>query len=980
MKLSSPHPTLLSNPLPIENIGQDLPAEIQASLAGSEFLCDLATKHPEWLDLWRDITATSSEEILQDIFTQMEKLSLIEDEKRLMAQSRLLKNHANFIIALSELSGAWDFKQTVTAITAMAEILVAQIFSFALKKMSDAFPANMGISPKDCGFTIIALGKLGAGELNYSSDIDLLMLYDEEKFACHQAHKKDQTAQRLAQYIIYLIEQRTADGYLFRTDLRLRPNPSSTPAAVKITPAIIYYESIARNWERMVLIRAHPIAGDIALGENFLQQISSFTWRRSIDYSTLHDIHQIYQQTISHQSGDNDWQGYNVKTGKGGIRSCEFYIQMLQLLWGGKYPHLRSRHTLVALEALHDDGYVTDEIYQHIKIAYPYLRSIEHRLQMQDDRQIQTLPTQTELFEVFAQFAGYQNTQSLIDALQHISHICHQNYQNLVNGFAEQHPEDDTANHIISDTKDDTIASHLIGAPFLQELGFASSETEQLIEIIHDWQMGKLRATASDRAQILLNKLLPDLLHHLSATLNPNQALLAFNQFLTSLPAGIQLFSLFNAHPPLMQIIADIMGNAPMLAKILAYHPELLEIFLEEFQIPTDKNDALNLLHKRVAHHSDYRTDYQDMLSQLVIFCREQQFAIGRQILTGQADIVQTAHSLTAIAEATIEMLVTRLQQDFQKTYGTCGEFAVVAMGKFGSQLLLPHSDLDLLFLYKPTQEQSDGQKSLFASTYYQKFAQRLVSALTVRTESGELYEVDLRLRPWGNDGAVANQLSTYQSYYRDEAFASEKIALSRARVIYGSDDYKAEIEQTFSQILQSKPVSAQDFLHDIANMRLRISKTYANTGLFNLKHKMGGLLELEFILEVLYQKALSDGKMPYLQDFFSIITHLEQQNYLTQSEAEILQETMNFYLCLQAGMRLTALNHTILDPLISEDNRSQNAQQNFILTHADILANIAKVENFNILIDKCHDLQQKIIKIYHHHIGQYHQYQPDKL
>ncbi|MCH9852758.1 MAG: bifunctional [glutamine synthetase] adenylyltransferase/[glutamine synthetase]-adenylyl-L-tyrosine phosphorylase [Alphaproteobacteria bacterium] len=964
---------------------KNLEANLQAIFGGSAFLRSLYDKYPEWLSQWQNQGQNQGQNQKQDFdnfLQQIKSLSKQNDEARFMAQARLLKTQIAFNIALNDLNGISDFTTTTQQITVMAEQLIQQCFQFTLKKMKDSLNlTHNNHSETNCGFTIIALGKLGAGELNYSSDVDLLLLYDDKKFIPRNQARAEQTIQQFVRYFIELIEKRTHEGYLFRTDLRLRPNPSSTPPAMKISTALIYYESIARNWERMVMIRANPIAGDIALGQEFLQQISPFLWRRSIDYSTLEDIHHLQQQMLkkshidANENGSNSaniWAGYNVKTGKGGIRSCEFYVQMLQLLWGGKYPDLRHRGMFAAIDGLHQQNYIDSATKQHLLFAYPYLRMIEHRLQMQNDLQIQTLPKNQSDMEIIAQFSGYDNSNDFLSHLANITEKCQKNYDDLLQDFIaptapahQAHINNTIANAQKSDKTKDNIHHLIHQLPFTQK--------ENIIDGITLWQNGELRATSSERARHLLATLLPDILEHLAQTLNPDQAFISFDKFLNALPAGVQLFALFKAHPPLLRIIATIMGNAPQLANMLSLNPELLEIFLEDEEIPTDKQSAIRAMQNRLPPNAEY----EDILSHVRIFTREMQFIIGCQILDGTVPITQNAQYLCALAEAGIQMIADATQAEFIKQYGNCGEFAVIAMGKFGSQLLLPHSDLDLVFLYRTTQETSDGEKKLFASTYYQKFAQRLTSALTVATHSGELYQVDLRLRPWGNDGAIANQLATYKNYYRDDAFAFEKIALSRARPIYGSDDFRQQIEQVMHEILAIKPENVTDFIHDIADMRVKISATHPTTGLFNIKHKRGGLVEVEFIVQVLYLDALTKNNpakdnMPYLNDYHAIIGYLVKQQYLQPDEGACLIDALEFYISLQAGLRLTNLNHKQLD-LLMNDETQQQSQQKSLLSRADILAKIAHVEDFTACIDKCNDLQQRVTKIYHHYIGQYH-------
>ncbi len=871
----------------------------------SPYLAQLNQQNPEWL---HNISGQDCAQKLENEFCHcmenIKKLHHLTREDDFMQQSRLLKKQASFLIAIADISTHWDFSRISQALTEMAELLINECLIFALKQNAEEDKLST-LTQDECGFVIIALGKLGAGELNYSSDVDLLFLYDPAKFPDSlgptRPERIGQKVQYFSHYLVRLLDERSHGGYLFRTDLRLRPNPSATPPAMTIEAALIYYESIARNWERIVMIRAHPMAGDLTLGYDFIQNISPFIWRKNLDYTALEDIYHVQQQIGDHHNSRDDFLGYNLKTGMGGIRDCEFYIQLLQLLWGGKYPKLRGRSTLKTLETLHELDFVNSETFTDLNHAYPFLRSLEHRLQMQNDLQLQILPNTEIDFEKFVYFSGFENTETFRKILQETMHKCHHHSTSLLHLFIHPNQSNLTQNK-------DYPNQNIPNQKLIQSLnGMNFKETDTILNTVLHWQNGTLRATASERAREILHKLLPDLLQSFSDTLNPNQAFFAFDKFLTSLPSGMQLFSLFLAHPTLMRVIADIMGNAPGLAKMLAARPALMDIFLHDLEIPQNLPEAQNTLTVALQNIDNYET----ILSQIRDFTHERQFNIGCHLLNGTLSTTKAASGLSLIAEANIHCLAEIVWQNFAIQHGICGNFAIIAMGKFGSGLLLPDSDLDLVFLYESS-ESSDGKKSLFPTTYYAKFFQRLLTALTVNTACGELYEVDLRLRPWGSDAPIAQSLQQYQNYYQNEARYWEKLALSRARVICNQGDLKSKITKTIKQILTQNEMT-ENYRQKITQIRNLIATQHKDTGNFNIKYKRGGLIDLEFTLQALYLQALKHGDIDICYDYHQIISCLATQEYLSQPQAKTLHYALDFYITMQAALRLTDLTQSKL-------------------------------------------------------------------
>ncbi len=757
------------------------------------------------------------------------------------------KQQIALITALADMAGIWPLERVTQALSDFAATATQTVLDRLLFKYYKEKTITL-ISPEQpsqhSGIVILGMGKLGAGELNYSSDIDLIMLYEPDKLNYQGRKSTQHFLNKLAQELVWLMQERTQDGYVFRTDLRLRPDPASTPLAVPLDSAIRYYESVGQNWERAAMIKARQIAGDDESGQQVVDFLERFIWRKHLDFAAITDIHSIKRQMNTRVGNSTIAEGHNVKTGIGGIREIEFFVQTHQLIRGGRTPSLRHRSTVDTLNALCDERIISEEERDSMTNAYRWLRHIEHRLQMIDDQQTHSLPDDTGMLEQIAPFLGYETIEHFRKDFNHTVRQVHTIYTDSMEGGP---PLTSIGNLVFTgvEADPDTLKT-------LESLGFQSGKS--ISDTIQNWHRGSRRATRSQRARELLTELIPAILESLADTANPDTAFFRFDEFLSKLPAGVQIFSLFSANPELLKLLATILGSAPALGETISKNPLLLDAVIEgEFFEPlADKQTlTIQLTDKLAQAH-----DYEDATHILRTFKHEKTFSAGVHMLKQLANVSEVNLFLSDLADAILHETMQWVTREFTDQYGIIegGQFAIIALGKLGSRELTFNSDLDLMFVYDAADlgSASDGRKSIDARSYYHRLTQRLMTAITMKTREGDLYEVDTRLRPNGVDGPIASTLDGFTTYFTDSAWTFEYMALTRARVVYGTDSDFSDILTAFIDEQLRRPRDRDTLIEDIYAMRTKITETYYSDNPWDIKHVRGGLIDLDFICQYL--------------------------------------------------------------------------------------------------------------------------------
>lgn len=764
----------------------------------------------------------------------------IEDGMRTL---RRAKDAVHLATAVADLARAWPLERVTGALTDFADASLRA--ALALGARESIARGDLVASPRDedvgpvPGFALIAMGKMGAGELNYSSDIDFSVFFDPELLSVAHAKEPRVAAVRLVAPMVRALEEVTSDGYVFRTDLRLRPDPGSTPVAVSIASAEHYYQNLGQNWERAAFIKARAAAGDRCCGREFLASLEPFIWRKHLDFAAVEDVHSIKRQILSaHKSAELGDPVFDVKLGRGGIRDIELFAQTQQLILGGRNKALRKQRTLAALDALVDAGAITSAARIALHDAYVFFRDVEHRIQMLEDAQTHKVPGDTDIRARVAALSGFESVsafdKALIEQRRIVSDIDHQLF-----GRGDS-LADPLGSLIFTGVEDhaETLAT-------IEKLGFTNPAF--VSQTIRGWHHGRIRAMRSERARELLTRLTPRLLRAISNAGEPDQAFARFASFFAGLSAGVQVLALLDARPALLDLLARLLTLAPRLADALARQPALLDALIEpRFTIPFGQDEPGRKRAELQGQLADADT-FEAKLNAARRYHREEAFRIGVQVLEGISQTTEVGPAQTDLAEACVIAMADAALAEAERQYGKQpGAFVVLALGKFGGSELAERSDLDVMLVYDAPADAASA-----ASDFYTRLTQRLISALSAPTEEGALYDIDTKLRPSGSKGPVAVRLSSFERYYAEEAWTWELQALTRARPVAGDAQLSARV-MALAQAVLSRPRDAAKVAADVANMRGLMERERRGRGAWDLKLAPGGFVDIEFIAQAL--------------------------------------------------------------------------------------------------------------------------------
>ncbi|WP_265501883.1 [protein-PII] uridylyltransferase family protein [Paracoccus beibuensis] len=808
--------------------------DLIAGAAGSSpFLAGLIRQEADWLipALDHDDVVARETAGLEDLDADALSVALRRAKRRVAAQA-----------ALADLGGVWSLEQVTGALSDLADRAV----DLALR-VHVAAEARRGKLPPTAadagGIFALAMGKGGARELNYSSDIDLIVLFDETAYPEDAQAEARAALIRATRRMAATLSDATDHGYVFRTDLRLRPDAAVTPVCISTAAALAYYEAEGRTWERAAFIKARAAAGNIPAGERFLRELRPFVWRKHLDFAAIQDAHDMRLRIRDHKGlgGRLEVPGHNLKLGRGGIREIEFFTQTRQLIAGGRDRDLRLRDTVGGLAALAEKGWIPADVAQELTDHYREHREIEHRIQMVNDAQTHSLPKEAEGLATVAALMGEDDVDAWCTRLKDRLARVHALTERF---FAPDEPATER--------------------PPLSEESRA---------IIQRWQ--GYPALRSDRAQQIFRRIEAPLLDRLSRAGHPTEALMRFDSFLSGLPAGVQLFSLFEANPQLIDLIVDICGTAPGLAGYLAQHPAVLDAVLGgSFFAPwpgeaTLRADLQTVLQRALSAPGG---GYERALDAARRWAHEWQFRIGVHHLRGLLGADEAASQYAELAGACVAALCPVTAEDFARRHGAPpGRGAVVlGMGSLGARVLNASSDLDLIVIYDADgAEASDGPRPLSARPYYARLTQAMVTALSAPTAEGRLYEVDMRLRPSGRQGPVATSIQSFETYQMTEAWTWEHLALTRARPVaqvgFDAAGLSDRIEELRMQVLAARGRDDR-VMADLAAMRARLFSAKGPDGQWDAKQGPGRLQDIDLLAQSCALRAAAPARTTVAQ------------------------------------------------------------------------------------------------------------------
>ena len=820
-------------------------AALRPVFAAAPYLAGLAVRQPSRL---RDILEADPTQRLEAILAQTHEVERHgEGPETAKLRLRALKGDIHLLTALCDLGGVWDLDQLTGALTRFADAALRAALAIAARSEIERGHLLAGADPAAGavpGLFCIAMGKYGAFELNYSSDIDFSVFYQPDALPLTAGIEHQALAVRVTQAVAQMLQQRTADGYVFRVDLRLRPDPSTTPPAVPVAAALDYYETVGQNWERAALIKARPAAGDVARARAFLAELAPFVWRRNLDFSAIADIQSIKRQIHIHKVDERvEAKGADVKLGRGGIREIEFYVQTQQLILGGRDPSLRSNRTVDGLRALAAAGVIAPAVGDELTRAYASLRALEHRAQMIGDEQTHKLPEAAADRRRIAALSGDANLRGFDARVGRLLKAVNRRYGQL---FVEGEDLSSRFGSLVfTGVEDDPETLRT-----LARMGF--SDPARVSATIRAWHHGRIAATRTESGREVFTRLAPRLLEAAHATGAPDTAFLRFAAFFERLNTGVQVQSLFLAQPKLFELIVEVMAFAPRLADTLARRPAALDAMLDRAffapVLPGDDEQAL------AAALSRAPAGFEAAMDAVRRVHREQAFRIGVQVMSGVASADQAGRAFADLADVCIRALAPAALAETERLGGAFpGDVAVVALGKCGSREMNAGSDLDLMTLYRAREPASvSAGKGWMAETFYARFTQRLIAALSAPTAEGGLYEVDMRLRPSGTAGPVAVSAAAFEGYYRAEAETWEIMAMTRARVVWASSARFADWVTDAVETALRRPRDPLATAADAREMRALIADEKPPSGFWDLKLAPGGLVDIEFVAQYL--------------------------------------------------------------------------------------------------------------------------------
>jgi glutamate-ammonia-ligase adenylyltransferase len=847
----------------IPGLTKDTAALVQGAAGSSPYLNGLIAREKDWIAEALSAPDAAVEAVFRDC------RALAPDQ--LKPGLRQAKRRIALLTALADLSGGWPLEKVTTVLTDFgalaADVAIKSEIAALIRRRKLPGMAEDDVETA-AGLTILAMGKMGAHELNYSSDIDLICLFDETRFDPDDFYEARQAMVRATRNMCGLLSDRTADGYVFRTDLRLRPDPGVTPVCMAMEAAERYYESLGRTWERAAYIKARPCAGDLEAGARFLKALKPFVWRRHLDFAAIQDAHDMRLKIRENKGtgGKITVLGHNMKLGRGGIREIEFFTQTRQLIAGGRDESLRLRGTIEGLAALTAQGWVPDEVTEKLTDHYRHHREVEHRIQMVHDAQTHKMPETGE---------GIARIACLMDL----------DPETMVAATGARLAE-------VHELTEDFFAPDAADPSALNPAeGLDPS-------IIARWP--SYPALRSSRGAEIFERLKPELLSRISRAAKPNEALLALDGFLAGLPAGVQLFSLLEANPQLTDLLIDITGTSAELAAYLSRNSGVFDAVIGGgFFTGWPGRDALTevLLQKL-----EEEADYESRLDTARRWCKEWHFRVGVHHLRGLISAEEAGSQYAQLAEAVIAALTPSVITEFSRKHGAPpGQgLAVLGMGSLGAGRIHAKSDLDLIVIYdQQDADSSDGKRPLAARPYYARLTQALVTALSAPMAQGRLYEVDMRLRPSGTQGPVATSWASFTHYQENEAWVWEHLALSRARVVAGDAGLGRDVEAFRARFL-AVPRGSAPVLKEVAEMRGRLAAAKAPSGVWDVKNGPGRMMDIELVSQT--GTLLSDGTARTVAEGLDSAV---AAGWLNDADASELKSSYTLYWAVQAAARL---------------------------------------------------------------------------
>ncbi|MEF8792262.1 bifunctional [glutamate--ammonia ligase]-adenylyl-L-tyrosine phosphorylase/[glutamate--ammonia-ligase] adenylyltransferase [Thiohalorhabdus sp.] len=872
-------------------------------------LRDLLTE-PAWLDgNWAPETA---HQVVRD------SVAGVNGQEAFQAALRRARQWLLVRIAFRDLAGWSDFATTSGELTATAEACLEASVAFAIEAQRERFGTPRLTDGSEATVTILGMGKLGGGELNFSSDIDLIFVHSGDG-ETDGKRSLDNAGffTRVARLAIQALSEATPDGFAFRIDTRLRPYGDGGPLVVPVGALEQYYQLHGREWERYALVKARPVAGDLPQGDALLRDLEPFVFRRYLDFGAVEAVRDLKVQ-IQRQV-NNRRHRHDIKLGRGGIREVEFIVQAFQLLHGGRHFELHERPTLTILEHLRALELLPDRDIDNLRSAYLFLRELENHLQMVDDKQTQRLPEDPEDHSVIAASLGFDGSEAFLEALEAHRERVQEAFDQTFAAPQTAHPEEEPLEQLWRGDMDPQRAKEA-----LAEHGYLQPERalETLDQLRQAKSLQRLTRTGRDR----LDRLMPLVIGAAGNTPAPTTALARMVEVLEAIGGRTTYFALLAENPVALSQVVRLCGGSSFLARFLGHHPMLLDEILDPEDLYACRIRASR--QATLERELDTTRDLEDQLNALRRFKNIEVLHLAARDLQGHATLAEISRGLTDVAELTLDKALELAWDELTERYGEprctdAGEartagFGIMGFGKLGGGELGYGSDLDLVFLHDSRGEDqhtsggSQGQ-SLDNTRFFARLGQRLIHFVTTLTAEGALYSIDMRLRPGGKSGALVASLNHFRDYQMEQAWVWEHQALIRGRPIAGSPAVGNAFDRIRGEVLTA-PRGSEALAREVRVMRGRMLAEHASrVGVFNVKQDRGGLVDIEFLIQSLCLR--------YAHDYPDLVVPPEKTPRRRDSGDSAVLASSN-------RAALTALaEHNLLDP-----GRAQGLDEAYVL------------------------------------------------
>lgn len=892
----------------------------------SQYFSDLLIQDPGGYDLLR---MTEGQPVHRDVLVAelAAEIDALADPVAVSAVLRRYKRRETLRIAYGDLIRGQPLETVASQISYLADSIVEAAVRFARRQLTEKRGQPKRTDGRPARFAAIGMGKLGGVELNYSSDIDLVFVYESDgKTDGQRPTTNVEFFDRLVRDVVKLLTESTELGYAYRVDLRLRPEGERGPVAHSVEAALSYYDVMGRTWERQAYVKARPVAGDRDFGDEFLTALEPWIFRRYLSLADITGIKAL-KRRIEHRVIDEGDESRNVKTGRGGIRDIEFAIQFLQLLNGGDLPELRTGNTVEAIAQLENVGCLTHQERSLLDENYRFLRKIEHRLQIMFDLQTHLLPVQPGELRKLAIRMGYRaaGNKTALAAFEAdyqsktavnrkiLDHLLHDAFGD----DAQTEPEVDLV--LDPNPPPEKIAAVLGRYPFRD----VTLAYQNLVSLATE----KLRFLLTRRCRHFLASIAPRLLKAIASTPDPDSTLVNLEKVSDSLGGKGVLWELFSFNPPSMKLYVDLCSSSPYLSSILISNPGMIDELMDSLVLNKLPNrDSLR------ATLDELMRGAEDLEPIMHSFKNTMQLRVGVRDILGKEDVHATTAALSDIAETCIEAIA---KTEYEKLVAKWGEptvaggprtgersrLAILALGKLGGRELNYHSDLDLVFLYEadgPTFHGPRGRRNATTTTnqhFYSELGQRIIKISTRLGPYGKLYEVDLRLRPTGKSGALATTFAEFAKYFAEGAGQLwERQALTKARVAIALPEVVVELGDIVARAAYDHPWQPAN-AEAIRDMRYRMEE---NAPTNNIKRGPGGLVDIEFIVQMLQLKHGREHPAIRTPNTLAALSLLHEHGYLNSEDYEYFTTSFRLLRTVESRLRLMQAPTRVLpdDPI----------------------------------------------------------------